>query len=126
MTTIQPEQIKDVHSAAILALVSSLDTLKESDFPETLSMDFEKLSLLQSQFHFFVVSASMLDSVKNAIAKTNNPNDWRYAVCSRHEAHARKLTSTPPQAPAAHRGALQDPRHRARRPPGNLLTRKKS
>jgi hypothetical protein len=69
--------VKDVHSAAVLALVTSLDTLKESEFPETLSLDFEKLSQLRNQFHFFVVSASMLDIVKNSIIKTNNPDDLR-------------------------------------------------
>jgi hypothetical protein len=76
MTAIQPDHtIKDLHFAAVLALVGSLHTLKESEFPETLSLDFQKLSQLRNQFHFFVVSASMLDIVKDAIAKTESPDD---------------------------------------------------
>ena len=106
MTKINPDQIKDIHYAAVMALVSSLDTLKESDFPETLSMDFEKLSQLRNQFHFFVVSASMLDIVKCAIIKTQNPEDLR--VCRLLQTRCGcELSPYAAAGPSAHSGALR-------------------
>lgn len=79
ISEIRPDQIKDIHAAAVVEIVSSMNVLIESEFPETLSLDFEKVFQLRKLFHFFVVAASMLGTVKDAIFKAKNPDDLR--VC---------------------------------------------
>jgi hypothetical protein len=75
--TIRPDELKAMHSDAMLSLICSSNALSESNFPETLVMDFERSQNLQNQFRSFIISASLLAAVNDAIIKTKNAEDLR-------------------------------------------------
>jgi hypothetical protein len=90
------DRVKNSHDAAVFEFVSSMEIMKESEFPETLSLSFVKISQLRNQFRFIVVSASMLAAIKDAILQTKNPNDLRVSIRP-WPASVRKVIM-PPQA----------------------------
>ena len=71
-TDFNPQQPKNIHSAAVLALVTSLIFLPKSKFPETLLLDYERLSRIQHIFHSIITTACMLATIKGAIFETEN------------------------------------------------------
>ena len=72
---IKQSVLQEIHSFALMRLVTSFEPLCKSKFPETLVLDFERLCRIQDHFQFVVSSAAMLETVKDAIIETKNKND---------------------------------------------------